>query len=45
MVETARAMRTRPTGSAAGSVGDVDFSAETAEIPVVSYDSRRAANQ
>jgi hypothetical protein len=45
MVETARAMRTRPTGSAVGSAGDVDFSAETAEIPVVSYDSRRAANQ
>lgn len=44
MVETARAMRTRPAEPGRDFV-DVDFSAETAEIPVVAYDGRRAANQ
>jgi len=45
MVETARAMRSRPA-SGALTQGDVDHGAQTAEIPAVGqdYDERRAVN-
>ncbi len=42
MVDTARAMRTR--AQVAPAAEDVDHAADTAEIPVVAYDERRAAN-
>ncbi len=45
MVETARAMRVRPTADPLPVYEDVDHAAQTAEIPVVAYDSARAANQ
>jgi len=46
MVETARAMRSRPATESLAGYGDVDHSADTAEIPVVDYrDDARAANQ
>lgn len=45
MVETARAMRVRPTADPLPAYEDVDHAAQTAEIPVVSYDTARAANQ
>lgn len=45
MVETARAMRSRPTSEPVPTYVDVDHSADTAEIPVVDYRDARAANQ
>lgn len=45
MVETARAMRSRPATESAAVHVDVDHSAETAEIPVVDYRGAQAANQ
>lgn len=45
MVETARAMRVRPTADEILHAADIDSSADTAEIPAVSYDSARAVNQ
>lgn len=45
MVETARAMRVRPTADPLPTHEDVDHAAQTAEIPVVNYDTARAANQ
>jgi len=47
MVETARAMRSRPVSSPLANAGEIDYSAETTEIPVVddAYAGRRAANQ
>lgn len=45
MVDTARAMRSRPQVEAMAVSVDVDYGAETAEIPVVTYESARAANQ
>lgn len=45
MVETARAMRVRPTAEPLPTYEDVDHAAQTAEIPVVNYDTARAANQ
>ncbi len=45
MVETARAMRSRPASEPVPSYADVDHSADTAEIPVVDYRDARAANQ
>lgn len=47
MVETARAMRSRPVSEPLASSADIDYSAETTEIPVVTghYEDRRAANQ
>jgi len=47
MVETARAMRSRPVSSPLANASEIDYSAETTEIPVVddAYAGRRAANQ
>lgn len=45
MVETARTMRHRPMSAPLADAGEIDFSAETTEIPAVTYDDRRAANQ
>jgi hypothetical protein len=45
MVDAARAMRSRPQEPAMASAGHVDHGAETTEIPVVAYESPRAANQ
>lgn len=45
MVETARAMRVRPSADEILHAADIDSSADTAEIPAVSFDSARAANQ
>lgn len=45
MVETARAMRVRPTADPLPTYEDVDHAAQTAEIPVVTYDTARAVNQ
>lgn len=45
MVETARAMRGRPTAESLSRYEDIDHSADTAEIPAVQYRDARAANQ
>lgn len=45
MVETARAMRSRPASAGLPPYEQVDHSADTAEIPVVDYGDARAANQ
>jgi len=45
MVDAARAMRSRPQEPAMASAAEVDHGAETTEIPVVAYESPRAANQ
>jgi hypothetical protein len=46
MVETARAMRTRPRSAPLADAADIDHGAQTAEIPVVNdVDARRAVNE
>jgi hypothetical protein len=47
MVETARAMRSRPRSAPLADPADIDHGAMTAELPVVGdeYDERRAVNE
>jgi hypothetical protein len=47
MVETARAMRSRPRSAPLADPSDIDHGAMTAEIPVIAddYDQRRAVNE
>jgi hypothetical protein len=45
MVETARAMRTRPRSAPLSAPVDVDYTADTAEIPTVGESHARAVNE
>jgi hypothetical protein len=45
MVETARAMRTRPRSAPLADPAEIDHGASTAELPSVDADSRRAVNE
>lgn len=45
MVETARAMRSRPRSAPLADAAEIDHAATTAEIPIVASDSRRAVNE